>query len=165
MNVLYRVALAQLLALGLSSCVATPTATLKTDGNAPTSRHVFLNMANDPDLMALDLQTALEAQGLQVDISTGESEMSQTIVSDTTLTTHKRVSESQAPYELVVSYSRGGYPYRIAWRTFLRDRTTKKVIGTYKYDFNAAVQSFGWGNDKIIQDMIATLVTPYWGGR
>lgn len=149
----------------LAACVASPTATIKAPGTHPISRHVFVNMASDPDLISLDVQTALEAEGLKIDLSSGESEMSQTVIGENTLTTHRRVSESQAPYELIVSYNRGGYPYRIIWRTMLRDRTTKKVIATYKYDFNAAYQSFGWSNEKILQDMISTLVTPFWAGN
>lgn len=149
----------------LSSCSARPKTTIKVSGGAPISDHVFINMAHDPDLVALDIQAALEELGLRADLSTGESEMSQTVIGEDTLTTHKRVSASQAPYELIVSYERGGYPFRIAWRTVLRDRTSKKVIGTYKYDFNAAYQGFGWDNEKIIQDMINALVRPYWARR
>lgn len=129
------------------------------------SRHVFVNMTSDPDLIVLDVQAALEAEGLVVDLSAGESEMSQTIIGKGTLTTHKHVSESQAPYELIISYRRGGSPFRIAWRAVLRDRVNKQVVGTYKYDFNAAYQSFGWSNEKIIEDMVGNLVIPYWSTR
>jgi len=97
----------------LISCTASPKASLNASVPPPVSNYVFVNMSSDPDLVSLDIQTALEAKGLQIDLSTGESEKSQTIIGEKTLTTYKKISESQAPYELIVSYSRGGYPYRI----------------------------------------------------
>lgn len=147
-----------LIMFSLISCMASLKTSINASITPPVSNHVYVNMASDPDLVALDIQKALEAEWLQIDLSTGEDEISQTIIGKKTLTTYKQVSAYQAPYELIISYSRGGYPYRIIWRTVLRDRANNKVIGTYKYDFNAAYQSLGWSNDKIIKEMINNLM-------
>lgn len=146
----------------LSGCAGTPKTTLKDDVQDPVSKSVFVNMASDPDLVGLDIQMALEKEGFNADLSTGEAEKSQSTVEDGTITTYETVSESNAPYELIVSYRRGGYPFKIKWRAVLRDRVNKEVIGNYKYDFNAAYQSGGWSNEKIITDMMSSLIVPYW---
>jgi hypothetical protein len=124
------------------------------------SKQIFVNLVNDPDLIAIDVQSALQSKGFQVDLSTGETQKSQLILSGNKVTSYSNVSESQAPFELSISYWRGGYPYRINWRALLRDRTTNQLIGTYKYNFNAAYQSLGWSNEKLLNDMIEELVIP-----
>ena len=140
------------------ACTATPI--VKHSGRVPTNepKDIFVNLSNDPDLVALDVQAALQARGFRVALSTGEAKKSQAVISGNTITTYDQVSESKFRYELIISYIRGGYPYLIKWRAVLRDRTENKVLGTYKYDFNAAYQSLGWSNEKIIEDMIETLV-------
>ncbi|MEX2963903.1 hypothetical protein [Microbulbifer sp. TYP-18] len=148
--------------LVLAACVASPVVTFGPDLALPKSNTLFLNMANDPDLLALELQVLLEAEGLEVDLSSGESAMSQTIIDRNTLTTFENVSASQAPYELTVSYKRGGYPYRIIWHAILRDRENNTVIGTYKYDYDAAHQNFGWNIKQIMDDMVSKLIHAYW---
>lgn len=146
----------------MTSCTAAPVAKFNRNITTPTSNAVFLNVINDPDLIMLDLQEKLNSFGLKVDLAEGEASHSQIIVNKNVITEYKKVSVSKAPYELLVTYSRGGYPYRINWRSILRDRINNKVIATYKYDFNAATESFGWDNDKIMDDMISNIIKPFW---
>ena len=151
-----------LVATILASCTGAPKSNIRFENGSASSMHVFVNMSSDPDLIVLDLQVQLESIGLTVDLSTAEASKSVTIAENDTMTTYKNVSDSQAPYELIITYSRGGYPYKIAWRAILRDRENKKLLGTYKYDFNAGYQSAGWDNDRIIEDMINAIILPFW---
>ncbi len=154
-----------LAAMSLTGCVASPSVKIDHSSGTATDKTILLNMVNDPDLIVLDLQEKLTASGLNVDSTAGEPRKSQFVVGNGVITKNDNVSDSNAHYELMVSYSRGGYPYNIHWRSILRDRDNNKVISTYKYDFNAATQSFGWDNDKLISDMIDKELKPFFSLR
>jgi len=142
-----------LLFLVCAGCTAKPVVQMDANALKPRSDSLFLNMESDPDLMVMEIQNALELEGLRVRAATAEQ--------DTNLA-KSQISIDEVPYELTVFYVRGGYPYRISWRSILRDRESSEVIGTYKYDFNAATQGLGWDNQTIIDDMIKNLIQPFW---
>lgn len=151
--------------LVMASCTTAPEVKLNQGAASAGPKYIFVNMGRDPDLLALDIKAALEKFGFKVDLSTGGTELAQTVINKNTLTTYKNVSQSSARYELIVSYRGGGFPYRKKWRAILRDRANSTVIGTYKYEHSEAGWEFGRSNEEIIKSMIHKLILPYWHGR
>lgn len=143
----------------LTGCTASPQVKVNDPNSQAKSNSIVLNINNDVDLVAFDIQSSLMDLGIKADAPASQS---QTTSKDGVTTTRDNVTTSSAPYELMVVYRRGGFPYKIKWRAALLDRQTGRAISTYKYTYNAGYQNLGWDNEEIIADMIEKLIKPFW---
>lgn len=150
-------------AILMSGCIYRPKAKISPTALAEGERHLVIELQNDPDLVAFDIRERLESRGFKVDDATSEAQSGMMVMDESKkqIRTYDRVTDSRARYALVVAYSRGGSPYRIAWRARIVDVQSKRTLGTYTYDWNGAVAlTFAKSNADIIADMLARLVMP-----
>lgn len=148
-------------ALLMGGCVFRPEAKVDQNALASGPKYLAIQIEPDPNLVAFDLRTQLENQGFRVDDTTTEPGSGLMVLEKNKVRTYDRVTDSPARYVLVVGYTEGGYPYRLAWRARIVDREAKRTLSTYAYDWNAGVAlNFKWSNEQIIADMIKRMVNP-----
>lgn len=145
----------------MEGCVFRPTVKVDRNASASGPKYLAIQIQSDPNLVAFDLRAQLENHGFRIDDTTTEPDSGLMVIDQNKIRTYDRVTDSGARYVLVVGYTEGGYPYRLAWRARIVDREGKRTLSTYAYDWNAGVAlNFKWSNEQIIADMIERMVNP-----
>lgn len=98
-------------------------------------REIFVNLANDPLLITIELKTILMAKGYKVALSSESADKAVVKNTDSGSVIYKNVSESNYRYELILGYQPVQNRIQLIAAS-LRDRKLNEVLGTYRWSWD-----------------------------
>jgi len=129
---LSKLTLLLLIVIFVSSCGVNKVRIAKST-NGP--KNLYINLANDPLLISIELRSILETKGYKIALSSEESSKSVKVKDGNNEITYKNVSDSNYRYELTLGYQPiQGRIELIA--ASVRDRKNNTILGTYRWSWD-----------------------------